>query len=248
MTYDAAHSVLVLFGGDTGGTSPTYDFDTWTWNGTSWTLWKTGATGPSPREGARMTYDAATGTVVLYGGYGCPTFACTSQTTLADTWTWNGSAWTAICGTATTAACGPSVRRGASLAYDAAHSTVVLFGGWAGGAVDLNDTWTFDGVRWTQQTPATSPAVRFGASLAYDPASSRLALFGGRSTVKASNFADTWTWDGSTWTQQTPAVSPPAGVSVPMADGTAALPPFDPGTPPMLYAASGFWAWRATGP
>jgi len=58
-----------------------------TWTGT-------GLPGPSrpprparlPRYGASMVYDAATGTVVLFGGY--------DGRYLRGTWTWNGSTWT----------------------------------------------------------------------------------------------------------------------------------------------------------
>jgi hypothetical protein len=39
------------------------------------------------------------------------------------------------------------------MAYDAAAGTVVMFGGdGLNGA--LNDTWTWNGSDWTQQTPA----------------------------------------------------------------------------------------------
>ena len=51
---------------------------------------------------------------------------------------------------------------------------------------------------------------RFGAQTAYDPATGQLVLFGG-----ATGFgwpADTWTWNGSTWSELSPSTSsPPAG-------------------------------------
>jgi hypothetical protein len=58
------------------------------------------------------------------------------------------------------------------MAYDAATGTVVLFGG--GGNHDLGDTWTWDGTTWTQQAPATHPAARLSASMAYDAATREL--------------------------------------------------------------------------
>jgi hypothetical protein len=39
-----------------------------------------------------------------------------------------------------------------------------------------------------------------------DAAVSSVAMFGGRNHTH--DFGDTWTWDGTTWTQQHPAVSP----------------------------------------
>ncbi len=44
--------------------------------------------------------------------------------------------------------------------------------------------------------------------MAYDAATGNIVLFGGESNQAISS--DTWTWDGSTWTKQAPATSPPA--------------------------------------
>src|SRR6185369_2919428 len=49
---------------------------------------------------------------------------------------------------------------------------------------------------------------RFGQALAYDAARERVVLFGGSDT--SGYFGDTWTWDGQQWTEEHPAVSPPA--------------------------------------
>ena len=77
-----------------------------------------------------MAYDAATGTVVLFGGdVGVHHF-------LGDTWTWDGSTWTKQAPKTS-----PPARHSASMAYDAATGTVVLFGGQGG--VFLGDTWTW---------------------------------------------------------------------------------------------------------
>jgi len=51
--------------------------------------------------------------------------------------------------------------------------------------------------------------------MTYDPATGNIVLFGGRHYQ--GNFADTWTWDGSTWTKQHPATSPPTRINAPMA-------------------------------
>ena len=65
---------------------------------------------------------------------------------------------------------------------------------------------------WTQETPATNPGMRDSHVMAYDAASANTVLFSGdvcgSSCVMGPN--DTWTWNGSTWTKQTPSTSPPA--------------------------------------
>jgi len=45
--------------------------------------------------------------------------------------------------------------------------------------------------------------------MAYDPAIGQMVLFGGLNSSQTA-LDDTWTFDGSTWTEQSPAASPPA--------------------------------------
>jgi hypothetical protein len=210
MAYDPGTGQLVLFGGvDSNGT---YLTDTWTWNGTTWTQLNP-ATSPPVRSGASMTYDPGTGQLMLFGGQDLH-FAFPF---LNDTWTWNGTNWTQQAPVTS-----PPARSGASMTYDRGTGQLVLFGGY-GSNPFLNDTWTWNGTTWTQLNPATSPPVRAGASMAYDPGTGQLVLFGG--TNGAANNAmlnDTWTWNGTNWTQQAPVTSPPGRAYASMA--------YDPGT------------------
>jgi hypothetical protein len=57
----------------------------------------------------------------------------------------------------------------------------------------------------------------------YDPATGNMVLFGG---VGGGYLNDTWTWDGTTWTEQTPATSPSARYVASMA--------YDPATGDMV--------------
>jgi hypothetical protein len=91
----------------------------------------------------------------------------------------------------------PSARHAAAMAYDPAHSAVMLFGGDAGGG-PLGDTWAWDGSRWAQLSPAHSPSARTGAALAFDGQQGTLVLFGGNE-AGGRPAADTWTWSGSDW-------------------------------------------------
>jgi len=119
-------------------------------------------------------------------------------------WASTGS-WTQL------AATGPMARNRAVMVYDEAQGNVVLFGGQASSGV-LNDTWTWNGTTWTQQQPATSPPARAAAGAAYDRAHGRVLVFGGviSANGKLTYFGDTWSWDGTTWTQLHPASSPSA--------------------------------------
>ncbi|MGH7686018.1 MAG: hypothetical protein ACREN2_04285 [Candidatus Dormibacteria bacterium] len=61
-----------------------------------------------------------------------------------------------------------------------------------------------------------APPARFGAALGFDVVTRQLILFGGATAgdqahpADAVRLADTWAWDGHSWTQLHPAMSPPA--------------------------------------
>jgi hypothetical protein len=64
---------------------------------------------------------------------------------------------------------------------------------------------------WTQcniQKPG--PPARYFHAMAYDAARQKTVLFGGFDLYGIYLAGDTWEWDGSTWTQRRPAVSPTA--------------------------------------
>ncbi len=93
------------------------------------------------------------------------------------------------------------------MAYDPAHSTVLLFGGGQGARSD-DETWTWDGSRWTHQAPAHHPSARSGAALAFDSHLATMVLFGGQDG-SGHWYSDTWSWDGSDWKLLAPRSSPP---------------------------------------
>jgi hypothetical protein len=64
--------------------------------------------------------------------------------------------------------------------------------------------------RWRQLTLKTAPSPRAGAAMAYDAARRTTTLFSGGGVIRGGVGAETWTWDGTTWTRQNPPVSPPA--------------------------------------
>lgn len=89
-------------------------------------------------------------------------------------------------------------------------TNIYMFGGKPTSTTEVNDLWRFDGATWTNITPVSGPlpAARDWYGCAYDTQRGRLVLFGGRSTALAADLGDTWEFDGTTWTQRTPAIAP----------------------------------------
>jgi uncharacterized protein (TIGR03437 family) len=206
MVYDSAHGQVVLFGGNGAASllGPGYLNDTWVWDGSNWTR-KSPQISPPARFAHSMAYDSARGQVVLFGG--------TSSGLFTDTWVWDGANWTQKSPPSI-----PPVRNFGAMAYDSAHAQVVLFGGNNGAF--LNDTWAWDGSNWTRRFPPSSPSARDGHAMAYDSAHSEVVLFGGlfsNGYTTFTDFNDTWVWDGSNWTKESPQFSPLARDSHAMA-------------------------------
>jgi len=158
---------------------------------------------PSARSASGITYDPATASVVLFGG-------ADGNAVLGDTWTWDG-VWRPKF-----PASAPAPRQGPAIAFDRAAGNVVLFGGAptvpVGDGTAFGDTWTWDGVNWTQQFPPVSPPARMWSNMAYVPATKTVLLFSGTNTPNGDDaLCDTWAWDGvaKTWTELQPATHPP---------------------------------------
>lgn len=191
----------ILLWGAEGGVQAT---TAWVLTGNSWSL-QPGAV-PSPRLDAALAFDAARDQLVVFGGNN-PGFAL-----LDDTWRWNGTTWT-LAPTPTR----PPARLGAAMAFDRTRSVVVLFGGQSSGGGPFPyfaDTWEWNGVVWQQRLPSTSPPARLLPSMAFDPVSGGVLLFGGIGSGPGSGtiYTDSWTWNGTNWTQHQPATPPPARI------------------------------------
>jgi hypothetical protein len=191
MAYDASRNVVVLFGGNSGGTRQR---DTWEWSGSNWSL--VSSTGPAVRAGHALAYDPVRARTVLFGGSGG------GATHYADTWEWDGVSWTSV-GPASS----PPARTDHALAYDSVSREVLLFGGWewfGGSPRYLADTWRWNGTRWQQLTPAGAPGARIMPAMASDTTRNRVVLFGGQ-LFSGAYSPETWEWDGATWALRTSA-------------------------------------------
>ena len=163
--------------------------DTWEWNGTVWML-RPSELGPcGARQGHAMTYDSARGVTILFGGN-----SSTSQdySEFDDTWEWNGSNWLQRRGNPPPAS--------NQVAFDSARGVTVGVDG---------DTSEWNGALWRRQCPENNPPARDWYALAYDSGRGVTVLFGGGYYWQYTVNADTWEYDGVTWTQRMPSNSPP---------------------------------------
>ena len=198
MAYDPATRTMLLFGGGSNQ-YPGYLGDTWSWNGITWTRLSPSASPPA-RSYAPIAYDAATRTVLLFGGEGMISGGEYSGEYggLSDTWSWNGTTWTKLSPPAS-----PGASDFDSMAYDPATATALLYRGGCCGP--LGQTWSWNGTTWTRLSPPASPPLSDGWSMAYDPATATVLLLLGY----GHSPDQTWSWNGTTWTRLSPPASPP---------------------------------------
>jgi hypothetical protein len=220
MTYDPVAKHTLVYGGlsfDTAGNTTGSFSDTWEWDGTSWTQ-DCASNTCSPVQantfGVMMAFDGVRGHPILFGGQYCMDAACSLLANVAQTWEWNGSKWTTVCGLVGSPCTNvPPVRSRGAMVYDSKRKRTVLFGGLRN-KVPLADTWEWDGMQWQQAcTSATCsasvPAGRWAHSMAFDSTRGRTVLFGGcLDDACADHSTETWEWDGAAWlkTADTPTL------------------------------------------
>jgi hypothetical protein len=98
------------------------------------------------------------------------------------------------------------------MAYDP-NGKILLYGGFDGlnTVTAYSDTWEWNGTAWNKLNPANSPGQRLGHAMAYDSNRNVTVLYGGTSGIMnfRSPFNDIWEWNGTNWTQITPANGSP---------------------------------------
>ena len=169
---------------------------------------------PTRRTSAAMADDPATGQLILFGGY---VAGGGGADIYNDTWNWNGTDWIQLSPTEV-----PPASEGASMAYDTAASQFILYGG-EGDGVGYDATYYWNGTNWTP-TDFVNGGFQGGAGdtfaspLTYDPVTGQFLLFEGGNGQGPDGpgiappppavLNETWTWNGSIWTQLAPASSP----------------------------------------
>jgi acetyl esterase/lipase len=240
--WDPTSGDLVLFGGEYlpgGSAQPVALNDTWELSYTvstgAWTWTQVDDAGspgclsdcpgaPLARYGASADQAPHNMGLALFGGENDLTATQSgARTAFGDTWLWADGAWTQL-SPAENPAGGLDPRYGATLVYDGAHNSDLLFGGddpvsscdesclnLVTGTWKLTYDTTTSAWTWTQLSPTTSPGPRefaAGASATNDSVGGAV-LFGGLSGSTPSNGGinaeqlqgDTWTWNGSQWAQ-----------------------------------------------
>ena len=211
MAYDPKDKEVVLYGGI--GLGPNcqngyiYCDDTWTFSAGQWTNITATAAGPGGLAYGSMTYDAAIGKLVLFGGVfdpcGCVDYVYTTL------YAFEKGTWTLL------HAKGSGGRNGlpgaeVSVAYDAVDHYLVEFGGWSHTSGSfVNYTWNFSAHRWNRLYPTPSPMWRVSDNLVFDPKLGGVILFGGLNWQGSAGPNDTWEFVGGSWTQLHPVQSPP---------------------------------------
>ena len=148
---------------------------------------------PQPREGAAITYDTATGDVLMWGGQDSTVY-------YNSTWQWNNTTgWKQL-----TPATSPPAAIGAAMAYTTGGN-VIMFGGATSGGF-LSETWTWNGTNWSGATPSPSPQASAYGSMVYDSTLTKIIYFGGETNAGAQG--TTWYYTGGTWALQTPSGTP----------------------------------------
>ncbi|MEZ6235754.1 MAG: immunoglobulin domain-containing protein [Phycisphaerales bacterium] len=210
MVLDTARGQVVLHGGQDDDENDL--LDTWTWNGSAWSLAST--TGPAVR-GPFMANDPIGQRVLAVPGNG-------------ELWSWNGTAWTRLgtdapvldahCvafdaarnrlvvaslswevyewdGQSWTTIQPPYSRTIglATMVFDPRINRCVRYGGFDGGdafVIINNATWEWDGTQWRAWGGPSLGNGRYQHAMAWDPQRQRAVVFGGSGYSQA--YADTW--------------------------------------------------------
>ncbi len=184
--YDAGHRQVVLLN---------LRDQTWLWSNHQWGQAHP-PVAPPRRTGAAFAWDAAMHAVLLFGGeaYG-------DQTLLQDTWAWNGSSWTEV-GQGGQA---PPASLMSIASYDPVRGEMVLVQSDIHFGTPIH-LWTWNGIAWRPRSVLGGPTSPV-AAIAFEPRTRTVIAIAG----KCSGFecrSQTWSWDGTTWHQLTPAHEP----------------------------------------
>lgn len=144
---------------------------------------------PDPRYHAAVGYDPVRDEVMVFGGRNAG-----GNVRFDETWAFDGALWHLRTPTNS-----PPAGAHGKMVWSPIDSRLLLWDG---------ATWNWTGSNWIDRAPATSPPVRYSAALATDPTGG-VMLFGGYQSSSGPRYLDDhWRWNGSTWQQLAPTVTP----------------------------------------
>lgn len=138
LAFDGKDGYVVLFGGSAYGFAAATLHDTWKFLGGHWTR-LANISAPSSRAEIVMTYDAADGYILLYGG-------ATSTGSLGSTWSFSNGTWVRLANITS-----PPPRAYPASTYDTADGYVLVFSGvhWPGYS-PISGVWAYATGSWTK--------------------------------------------------------------------------------------------------
>jgi hypothetical protein len=194
---DAVHGTIWMYGGlnESGAF-----YDLWRYSNGGWAPEDPAATNyPSACYSPAAAFDSDRQKLVII---------CQAS----DLYEFDGTTWTHIEASKFKDSQRPPFRNFSSASYDPKLKKTILFGGYDDTNY-LDQTWTWDGTVWARQKNKP-PTQRALAALFYDPVQQKTILYGGvgrlTSNDRITRYDDTWSFDGTGWTEVKPANSPGA--------------------------------------
>jgi len=183
VAYDSERQNVVVFGGSSLGTTDVHS-DVATYARGRWRF-PSAVARPSPRSLGGFETDTGSGRVWLFGG-----LVETSSGFFGDLWGYRGQQWFQL-----TSSDGPGSCTTPLTAYDPDRGKLVVV--CSGSSVFEWDSAEFT---WKSFTLTKPPSTRQFAKMAYDKKLKKTVMFGGYS-ANGNYLNETWTWDGTAFTQ-----------------------------------------------
>ncbi|MCA8976493.1 MAG: hypothetical protein KDC98_17365 [Planctomycetes bacterium] len=258
IAYDPATGLTTLYGGRSGTVALR---DTWHWNGTNW-FQVGGANVPQTSAAIELILDRVGGGLRLLdlAAHSVRDYRWSNNAWLPENMTppafadqllgfdrargvvtmltgdlthqWDGFTWSLA------ATSGPGQRSLTTLAFDGSRNEMVVFGG-NRGVQRLDDTWTWNGVRWAQQFSASTPRARSLHAMFTSTAMNGVVMFGGMYNGIVP-LDDMWLWSGGSWTDVTASFPlRPVGGYCAGASGR-------PGQTPLVVSSNELWSFNGS--